>query len=204
MRKIPPPVSFPGVMHPIHSGYSQSACVVSVRRPSASIETMECDSDDRTGSSGPLFVEWNLSFDSFVFPCFFISGLDPWSTFFRILTYLFLTVTSAVFFYNRCLLLSCATFSTYHPLSRSVYICRSIARIRLFIITVQACYYLYTSLILSFCCRAVPPDRNSFVSSSVYIGYSICTCCLPNIATRSRHIVTLCRLGQITKHLEGR
>ena len=141
----------------------------------------------------------------FVFPlCFFISGLDPWSTFFRFLTYLFLTVTSAIFFYNRCLLLSCATFSIYHPLSRSVYICRSIARIRLFIITVQACYYLYTSLILSFCCRAVPPDRNSFVSSSVYIGYSICTCCLPNIATRSRHIVTLCRLGQITKHLEGR
>lgn len=150
MRKIPPPASFPGVMHPIHSGYSQSACVVSVRRLSASIETMECDSDDRTGrqdlgSLSGISLSTLSSFPSVFFH--FGSGsvvhLLPLSHLpfpYRRLNH---------FFYNRCLLLSCATFSIYHPLSRSVYICRSIARIRLFIITVQACYYLYTSLILS-------------------------------------------------------
>lgn len=70
-------------------------------------------------------------------PCrFFLSFsfrvLDPWSIFFHFLTCFFLTTTSTVSYIRR-LLLSCATSPLYHPLCRSVYICRSIARIRLFI-----------------------------------------------------------------------
>jgi len=88
------------------------------------------------GSLGPRFIEWSLSFDLFsplpLFPLFhfgfWIRG--PSSSIFSLASslpppQLFLTFVVS--------LLSCATFPIYHPLCRSVYICRSIARIQLFV-----------------------------------------------------------------------
>jgi len=117
----------------------------------------------RKGSSGPRFVEWSLSFDLFSpLPSFPLSFrvLDPWSTFFHFLTCFFLTAASTVSYIRR-LLLSCATSPIYLPLCCSVYICRSIARIRLFIGygTSSLLSIHVSNLVLR--CRAAPLHQNA-------------------------------------------
>ena len=137
------------------------------------------------GSSGPRFAEWSLARSTCFPPCrlflsFSFRVLDPWSIFFHFLTCFFLTATSTVSYIRR-LLLSCATSPLYHPLCRSEYICRSIARIRLFI-------NYGTSLLLSIHvpnpvlrCRAAPLHQkvDKLICVVIAVGYSMLIALFP-------------------------
>jgi len=96
-------------------------------------------------------------------PCgpFLFSGFGSLVFFFHFLTCLFLVITSTIS-YSRRLLLSCATSLIYHPLCRSVYICRSITRIRLFInYGISSLFSIHVSNPV-FRCRAAPLPQNPY------------------------------------------
>lgn len=133
-----------------------------------------------------------LVFPLAAFSSFSFRVLDPWSIFFHFLICFFLTTTSTVSYIRR-LLLSCATSPLYHPLCRSVYICRSIARIRLFINygTSLLLFIHVSNLVLR--CRAAPLHQNvdELICVVIAVGYSIVITLFPKTVTCSRKFVHL-------------
>lgn len=89
-----------------------------------------------TGWWNALFIEWSLFQVAFLFPCtfsFFIRVLDPWSA-----SLFHLSSASSLPPYQPVLTVVVFCFPVlppliYHPLCRFVHICRSIARIWLFV-----------------------------------------------------------------------
>jgi hypothetical protein len=94
---------------------------------------------------------------------FFVPGFGSVAMvhlFFDFRTCLFLTIITSAVSYTCRPLLSCATSLIYHPLCRSVYICRSITRIRLFInYGTSSLFSIHVSNPV-FRCRAAPLPQN--------------------------------------------
>lgn len=135
MRGFPPPVSFPGAVHPINQGFSMHICGAG-SSPTRVHPSVEYNGDSGTGRRdvGSLTGIFRFVFPFAVSSSFssrvFSFGGSFSSCAFSLASSLL--PTSAVSHCRR-LLLSCATSPIYRPLCRSVHICRSIARIRLFI-----------------------------------------------------------------------